>query len=66
MFDTINTAQIAQLVTSFRTTTPSTPATTDTTTKQVDPLHVHEILHRVDLQQLCTFPQVDNSGLQSR
>ena len=30
-------------VASFRTTTPSTPATTDTTTtKQVNPLHVHQ------------------------
>ena len=39
----MNTAQMAQPVTSFRTITPSTPATTDTmTTKQVDPVHVHE------------------------
>ena len=41
-FHTTNTAQMAQLVASFRTTTPSTPATADTTTKQVDPVHVHE------------------------
>ena len=32
-FHTKNTAQMAQPVTSFRTTTPSIPATTDTTTK---------------------------------
>ena len=39
----MNTAQMAQLVASFRTTTPSTQAMTDTTTtKQVDPVHVHE------------------------
>ena len=43
MFHTTNTAQMAQLVASFRTTIPSTPAMTDTTTtKQVDPVHVHE------------------------
>ena len=42
MFHTMNTAQMVQLVTSFRTTTPSAPATTDTTTKQVNPVHVHE------------------------
>ena len=33
---------MAQPVTSFRTTTSSSPATTDTTTKQVVPVHVHE------------------------
>ena len=34
---------MAQPVASFRTTTPSAPATTDTTTtKQFDPVHVHE------------------------
>ena len=39
----MNTAQMAQPVASFRTANPSTPATTDTTTKkQVDPVHVHE------------------------
>ena len=43
MFHTINTTQMAQPVASFRTTTPSAPAITDTTTtKQVDPVHVHE------------------------
>ena len=42
-FHTTNTAQMAQPVASFRTTTPSTPATTDTmTTKQVNPVHVHQ------------------------
>ena len=39
-FHTMNTAQMAQPVSSFRTTTPSTLATTDTmTTKQVNPVH---------------------------
>ena len=39
----MNTAQMAQPVASFRTTTSSAPAMTDTTTtKQVDPVHVHE------------------------
>ena len=42
MVHTMNTAQMAQLDTSFRTTTPSTPATTAMTTKQVDPVHVHK------------------------
>ena len=42
-FHTMDTAQMAQPVPSFRTTTPSAPAMTDTTTtKQVDPVHVHE------------------------
>ena len=42
-FHTTNTAQMAEPVTSsFRTTTPSAPAMTDTTTKQVNPVHVHE------------------------
>ena len=35
--------QMAQLVASFRTTTPSAPAMTGTlTTKQVNPVHVHQ------------------------
>ena len=43
MIHTMNTAQMAQPDTSFRTTTPSAPATTDTmTTKQVNPVHVHQ------------------------
>ena len=43
MVQTMNIAQMAQLETSFRTTTPSTPAmTTVTTTKQVDPVQVHK------------------------
>ena len=46
MFHTGNIAQMAQmaqLVASFRTTTPSAPAMTDTiTTKQVNPVHVHQ------------------------
>ena len=43
MFHTMNTAQMAQPIISFRTTTPPKPAMTDTTTKQVYPVHVHEI-----------------------
>ena len=39
---TMNIAQMAQLDTSFRTTTPSTPVMTAMTTKQVDPVHVHK------------------------
>ena len=46
MFQTTNKTQIeqmAQLVASFRTTIPSTTATTGTmTTKQVSPVHVHQ------------------------
>ena len=44
MFQATNIAQnMAQPVTCFRTTTPSTPAMTDTTTtKQVNPVHVHQ------------------------
>ena len=41
-FHTINTAQMAQPVTSFRTNTPSAPAMKAMTTKQVNPVHVHE------------------------
>ena len=40
---TTNIAQMAQPVASSRTTTPSAPAMTDTTTtKQVNPVHVHQ------------------------
>ena len=40
---TTNAAQMAQPDTSFRTTTPSTSAmTTATTTKQINPVHVHK------------------------
>ena len=44
MFHTMNTAQnMAQSVASFRTTTPSAPATTHIMTKnQVNPVHVHQ------------------------
>ena len=39
----MNIAQMAQTVASFRTTTPSTPAMTDTmTTKQVNLVHIHQ------------------------
>ena len=41
----MNTAQMTQMaqpVASFRTTTPSAPAMTDTTTKQVNSVHVHQ------------------------
>ena len=42
-FHTTNTAQMTQPVASFRTTTSSAPATTDImTTKQVNPVHVHQ------------------------
>ena len=42
-FHTMNKTQMAQLAASFRTTTPSAPATTDTMTrKQVNPVHVHQ------------------------
>ena len=57
-FHTTNIAQMAQLVASFRTTTPSAPATTDTTTtKQVNPVHVHQdTSHKAPLTQ-CTHVQ---------
>ena len=43
MFHTADTAQnMAQPVASFRTTTPSTAMTGTTTTKQVNPVHVHK------------------------
>ena len=42
MVHTINIAQMAQPDTSVRTTIASAPATTATTTKQVDPVHVHK------------------------
>ena len=43
MFQTTNIGQMAQLVASFRTTTPSAPAMSNTmTTKQVNPIHVHQ------------------------
>ena len=42
-FHTADTVQnLAQLVTSFRTTTPSTAMTGTMTTKQVNPVHVHQ------------------------
>ena len=53
----MNIAQMAQLETSFRSTTPSTPART---TKQVDPVQVHKNT------SLCTCPQIYNSSLQTR
>ena len=45
MFQTTNKTQIEQMaqpVISFRTTTPSTAVTGTTTTKQVNPVHVHQ------------------------
>ena len=39
---TMNIAQMAQTGTSFRTTTPSAPAMTATTAKQVDSVHAHK------------------------
>ena len=45
---------MAQLETSFRTTTPSTPAmTTVTTTKQVNPVQVHKNTSRSEPPALC-------------
>ena len=58
---TTNIAQMAQTETSFRTTTLSTP--TATTAKQVNPVHVHKNIHRMDLQHTA---HVHNSGLQTR
>ena len=53
MFHTTNIAQMtqmAQLVASFRTTTPSTAMTGTMTTKQVNPVHVHQdTSHRAPL-----------------
>ena len=37
----ITVQHVAQLMTSFRTTTPSTPTNGRTTTKQVNPVHIH-------------------------
>ena len=62
MFHTINTAQMAKPITSFRTTTPSTPATTDTTTKQVNPVHVHKNTSRSGLP--AHFAHVHKSTIQ--
>ena len=42
MVHTMNIAHMAQMETPFRTTIPSTPATTAMTIKQVDPVHVHK------------------------
>ena len=43
-FHTTDTAQnMAQPVASFRTTTPSTAMTGTTTTKQANPVHVHQV-----------------------
>ena len=70
MFQTTNiaqTTQMAQLVASFMTTTPSTAMTGITTTKHVNPVHVHQDTSRkAPLGHLCTCPQVKNSGLQTR
>ena len=40
--NTVPTMNTAQMETSFRTTTPSTPAMTAMTAKQVDPVHAHK------------------------
>ena len=67
MIHTMNIAQMAQLDTSFRTTTPSASAiTTAMTTKQVDPVHVHKNTSWSGPPALCTCPQVYNSGLQTK
>ena len=53
-FHTTNIAQMAQPDSSFRTTTPSAPAMTDTTTtKQVNPVHVHKKVHVRHPIQVC-------------
>ena len=53
MFQTTNKTQIEQMaqpVASFRTTTPSTATTETMTTKQVNPVHVHQdISHKAPL-----------------
>ena len=52
MFHTVqNTAQLA---TSFRTTTPSTAMTGKTTTKQVNPVHVHPDTSPKDIVHMFT------------
>ena len=66
MFHTMNTAQMTQPVASFRTTTPSAPDMTDTTTKQVHPMHVHQDTSCKAPLAHCTCPQVNNSGVQTR
>ena len=44
----------AQLMTSFRTTTPSTATTARTTTKQVNPVHIHpETSCKAHLETVC-------------
>ena len=54
MFHTTNIAQMAQPVASFRITTPFAPATTDTTTKQVNSVHVHQETSRKAPLAHCT------------
>ena len=51
---TMNTAQMAQMETSFRTTTPSAPATTAMTAKQVDPVHTHKSTSQSGPPAHCT------------
>ena len=60
----VYTMNIAQMETSFRTTTPSAP--TATTAKQVDPVHIHKNTLWSGPPTHCTCPQVYNSGLQTR
>ena len=62
MIHTMNIAQMAQPDASFRTTTPSAPATTATTTKQVNPVHVHKNTSRSGLPAHCAH--VHNSTIQ--
>ena len=64
MIHTMNIAQMAQLDTSFRTTTPLTPATTATATKQVNPVHVHKNTSQSGPPTHCAH--VPKSGLQTR
>ena len=63
MTSTTNTIQnMAQLATSFRTTTPSTAMTGNMTTKQVNPVHMHPDTTGT----LHTCPPTHSSGLQTR
>ena len=55
MKNTMITVQpVAQLTTSFRTTTPSTATTERMTTKQVNPVQVHQETPRKALLEHCT------------
>ena len=46
----VPTTNTAQMETPFRTTTPSAPATTTMTAKQIDPVNAHKSTSSSDLQ----------------